>query len=84
MSSASSDHVTQYVRPFVRGLFFILSIKAMLFVLNDVFIDLLNIVKWKFIKVWWLTLKFDVRHQSLALKLKFDFEVEVLNFWVKV
>ena len=46
--------------------------------LNDVFMDLSNIVKWKFVKVWWLTLKFDVRHQSLTLKLKFDF-VEFLS-----
>ena len=52
------------------------------FVLNDVFIDLSNIVKWKFVKVWCLTLKFDVRHQSLTLKLKFDFEVEVWLCWI--
>ena len=53
------------------------------FVLNDVFIDLSNIVKWKFVKVWCLTLKFDVRHQSLTLKLKLDF-VEFLSESLKL
>ena len=42
-----------------------------------------NIVKWKFVKVWCLTLKFDVRLQSLTLKLKFEF-VEFLSESLKL